>query len=466
MRLLSKFITPRAVVRPFPPEGESFLSEFLLDGPLTTKSYEKLFLYFIEGFETYRSQYGASANYPGLPSKHGKLIDQMEGFSRIVPLIGAWVRSGRPAQVRLTSGRVVDLVATFLRGLTAGTDPSSPAYWGEIRQLDQRIVESCDLALSLWLLRDHVWGQLALAERRRVINWLKQVFDREVRDNNWHLFVPFVGLVLEKLGFSGERSLMRQHYERFKEFYRGEGWFSDGPGEVFDFYNAWGIHYLLYWYHEVDPTWDTEFITSAQRQFLTTYKYLLGPCGVPILGRSICYRMALPAPLIFGHSTHPDQVTAGEAKRSLDIIWRYFIRHGAVALGSVTQGYCGADPRILDNYSGPASCLWSLRSLVAAFYYPEDSTLWCASGEPLPVEKGDYSIIISASGWRVQGKKNGNVIEVEKINSVGASERPLKGYGTFRKSMELILRRPLRPANRHVKYERRVYSSGRPFCGC
>ena len=56
--------------------------------------------------------------------------------------------------------------------------------------------------------------------------------------------------------------------------------------------------------------------------------------------------------------------------------------------------------------------------------------------------------------------------KVEKINSVGASERPLKGYSTLRKSMELILRRPLRPGNRHVKYQRRVYSSGRPFCGC
>ena len=37
------------------------------------------------------------------------------------------------------------------------------------------------------------------------------------------------------------------------------------------------------------------------------------------------------------------------------------------------------------------------------------------------------------------------MIEVEKINSVGVSERPLKKYGTLRKGMELILRRPLRP---------------------
>lgn len=210
---------------------------------------------------------------------------------------------------------------------------------------------------------------------------------------------------------------MKQHYERFREFYRGDGWFSDGPGEVFDFYNAWAIHYLLHWYHEVDPTWDTEFIISAQREFLTTYKYLLGPCGVPILGRSICYRMALPAPLILGHVMHADQVTAGEAKHALDAIWRYFIRHGALARGNVTQGYWGADARILDNYSGPASCLWALRSLIAAFYYPEASALWGAQGDALPIEKGDYSIAIKAAGWRVHGTRSSSVIEVEKIGS-------------------------------------------------
>lgn len=452
-------------MRAFPGEGESLLSEFLLDEPLTSKSYEKLFLYFIEGFETFRTPDCAGANYPGLRSNHGKLIDRMEGFSRIVPLIAAWVRSGRPNEVRLVDGRVVDLVETFRRGLVAGTDPAAPAYWGKIRHFDQRIVECCDVALSLWLLRGHAWGRLSLTEQQRVIDWLQQAVDKKIHDNNWHLFVSFVELVLEKLGVVRERRLGRQHYERFKEFYRGEGWFSDGPDDVFDFYNAWGIHYLLFWFQEVDATWDADFISSAQRQFLSTYKYLLGPRGVPIFGRSICYRMALPAPLIFGQSTHPDQVTAGEARRALDVVWRHFIRHGAVSGGSVTQGYYAADARILDNYSGPASCLWALRSLVAAFYFPQDSMFWRASSEKLPIEKGDYSIAIEATGWKVDGSTEGSVIEVERINGVRTEDRPLRGHGALTKWIESIIGRPLRPRNRRAKYERRIYRSDRPFSG-
>ena len=119
MRLLSKLVTSRTTMHPFPPECESLLSEFLLDCPLTTKSYEKLFLYFIEGFETFRSQSGASANYQ-LPSKHGKLIDQMEGVFSDRPTDRSLGTVGSPSQVRLADGRVVDLVATFVRGLILG----------------------------------------------------------------------------------------------------------------------------------------------------------------------------------------------------------------------------------------------------------------------------------------------------------------------------------------------------------
>jgi len=466
MNAVRRFFEPHAVERSFPREGEALLSDFLSDRQPTAKSYESLFRYFIEGFMTYRSELGALAYYPGMPSKSGKLLDALEGFSRVAPFIGAWVKSGRPSRVHLTGGRIVDLIEIFRSGLVSGTDPASPEYWGKIGHLDGRIVEASDIALSLWFFYEIVWEKLPIAEKQQVVDWLKQVFDKRVHDNNWHLFVAFVGLMLEKLGRGTGRSLILKHYERFKEFYRGEGWFSDGPGNVFDFYNAWGMHYQLYWFLEVEPEWDTGFIKEAQGQFLASYKYVLGPQGVPIFGRSICCRMAVPAPLVFGHCLHPDRITAGEARRALDSIWQFFIRHGALRDGNVTQGYFGSDPRILDNYSGPASCLWSLRSLIVAFYLPEDSAFWNTKVEALPVEKEDYEIIVKTAGWKIRGKRKGKVIEIENVNSADVPKRALKEYGIFRKMLGFILGRPLRPPNRDAKYRQRIYSSGQPFCGC
>jgi len=429
-------------------------------------AYENLFRYFLEGFERHRSPLGARAFYPGLPSWHGKAIDGMEGFSRSAPLWGAWVRSGRPRVFRMSDGRTIDLADQFRRGLVAGTDPASGEYWGEIRDRDQRIVEASDIALSLWLLRDQVWTDLREEERERVVSWLRQVRGKQVWDNNWHLFPVLVDAVLRSLGREGDPTGSADHYARFRTFYRGEGWFSDGPGDVFDYYNAWGIHYQLDWLRQVDDSWDEEFLTGVRTKFLSTYRHLIGPAGFPILGRSVCYRMAAPAPLVFGQQTDPATVSPGEARRALDAIWTYFIQRGALHGGNVTQGYCAADPRILDNYSGPASALWSTRSLVAAFSFPEASAFWQTAAGELPVEKGSSRIDVEPIGWRITGSRESHAIAVEILRNQDAPDAPLAGYGLHRRVAGALLRRPFRPGNRKAMYGRRRYASDEPFCGC
>src|ERR1019366_7266751 len=218
----------------------------------------------------------------------------------------------------------------------------------------------------LWLFGDGVWRQLTQTQQSNVVAWLRQVEGERGFDNNWHLFPVFVGALLNRLGVASDREDALRHYARFKDFYRGGGWFSDGPGQIFDYYNAWSIHYQLFWLNQVDPTWDPSFISQTRREFLETYQFFFGPRGFPIIGRSVCYRMAAPVALVFGQEYDSDIVTPGEARRALDVTWSFFIQHGGVRSGTITQGLCGPDPRILDNYSGPASCLWGLRSLIVA----------------------------------------------------------------------------------------------------
>src|SRR5262249_829626 len=153
---------------------------------------------------------------------------------------------------------------------------------------------------------------------------------------------------LDKLAGTNHSSEARRHYARVRSFYRGDGWFSDGPGDVFDYYNAWGIHYQLFWLEQIDPSWDKPFIAEASREFLETYRYLLSPAGFPIMGRSVCYRMAAPVPLVLAQ-IEQDHIEAGEARRAMDATWQYFLRHNGAHDGNITQGYCGSDARVLDN---------------------------------------------------------------------------------------------------------------------
>lgn len=453
-------------IRTFPPNAEMELEGFKSSGQPNASQYDELFHYFLEGFETYRSEEGALSYYRGLPSRHGARTDALEGFSRSAPLWGAWVKSGRPRSIRLLNGKTVDLADEFRQGLLAGTTLGGGEYWGDVSDLDQRIVEASDVALGLWLFRDSVWDGLSTAQKSQVARWLKQSEIHKVSDNNWHLFPVFIGVVLTSLNVSNDDASVRQNYARFKEFYRGDGWFSDGPDDTYDYYNAWSIQYQLYWLQQVDPQWDRDFILKSRSKFLASYPYLIGPRGFPVLGRSVCYRMAAPVPLIFGQQTNPDEISAPEARRALDATWSYFIERNALKDGNVSQGYCGSDPRILDNYSGPASCLWALRSLIVAFYMPGNSAFWAPSTGHLPVEEASYAVQIPAIRWTIIGDKTTGTIVVENRGKAAGPAIRLSDYGVVRHLATAFLWRPFRPDNTRAKYGRDSYSSAEPFCGC
>ncbi len=451
--------------RRFPPAAEALLKPFTADAP-PAQAYDDLFRYLLTGFLTYQDSLGALVWYPGLPSSHGTRVDAMEGFTRFAPLVAAWLHSGRPARVELQDGRAVDLIALVRSGLLAGTDPQLREFWGEIEDYDQRIVEAADVALILWLTQDVIWSRLNSTEKEQIHRWLSNGITRAVPDNNWRLFSTFVPLVLRDLGLPADLTHASRHYSRLKSFYRGEGWFSDGPGNVFDYYNAWGIHYHLYWINRVDPSWDPEFIATSRREFLRSYKYLIGRAGVPIRGRSVCYRMATPAPLVFDYASVTATTTAGEARRALDLVWTHFIRRGAVHEGNVTQGYCGADFRLLDLYSGPGSCLWSLRSLIPAFAIAAKDPFWTNGAGSLPIDRQNYRLRVSSIGWTIVGDAQTGFTSLTADDSLPDSDSFLRSHQLWPEIKARLRGRPYRTPNRKAKYGRGTYHSEPPFCEC
>lgn len=438
------------------------LTAFIRQQPPGRKDFDGLEAYFQDGFAAYKDETGSSASYPGLPSVHGHRTDSIEGFTRIAPLMASYLHS-RPDPA---SRQAIQARQFLLAGWTHGADPRSKGHWGPIADNDQRIVEASDVALSIWLLKDSAWLELPPADRNNIVQWLLQVNRKQTPDNNWHLFVTFVNLVVSSLGYPVDLPEARRHYDRFRTFYRGDGWFSDGPGMRFDYYNAWGIHYQLFWIDQVDSSFDHEFITRAINDFARKLQYLVGPDGFPIMGRSICYRMAITSPLILAQklSQHAQpSVRPGAARRALDATWRYFIANGGVDSGRITQGYCGFDPRVLDSYSGPASCQWGLRSLVSALYIAPSDAFWTTPEEPLPVELADYSLSFPQPGWTVVGHKPNRIV-IQATSSRGPI--PLAAENPLLILYDRATGKVHRPDNEAAKYGLREYRSDIPFCNC
>lgn len=447
----------------FPAQAEILLSGFRKKSTPSIGNYAEIFRYFMLGFTACRSRLGAHANYAGMQSYNGPWMDRLEGFSRIVPLAAAWLHGQRASDIQLLDEKSLDLTELIRAGVLAGTDPASPEYWGPIGHWGQAIVEAADIALALWLARDHVWRTLSQHERTQVSRWLNQVNGKRIPDNNWHLFVVQVNAVLAALGEPHDERELELHYQRIKDFYRGSGWFRDGlrndaPG--FDYYNAWGFHYQLQWLRRITPQLDGDFIDAAFREFVTSYPYLISPKGLPMLGRSACYRMAAPAPFIFAQAVCPELVSPGLARRALDVVWQYFIQHEAVREGNVTQGYLGPDSRLVEDYSGPASCLWSLRSLVAAFALRDEHSFWQAQPEPLPVEQSDYRVAIGPTGWTACGDRATGVVTIE----TGSAAMPcLKRQKLADRLLGTFSKAPRRPKNTEAKYHRARYASNDPY---
>lgn len=450
-----------------PPQGSSQADlgaarHFLGSAP-DEERYRLLFEYFAKGAIQHAN--GSRVQYPGFGSTRGYAVSGLEGFARVAPLLAAWVGSGRGRQLEVRPGeRPVDLVAFLIDALLAGTDPASPDYWGDLAANDQRIVETADIVRMLWLTREQIWDRLGKEDRQRVVRWLSQV-DRApvLRENNWLLFPVAVRAFLKGVGERANPDY--RGYWKFKSgSYRESGWFTDGPGKAVDFYNAWGISYELFWIHQMDPELDPAFVREALLASGKLTAHLVSPRGIPIMGRSLCYRTAVPSPVIAASLLAPETMHPGLARRALDATWHYFSERGALQGGALTMGYFGNDPRLIDSYTGPGSCHWGLRSLVLAFMAQGRDPLWSAPVQPLPVEQGDYQLRYRKLGWTIIGNSKTLDIIVKPGNSAAPRHR-LVPFTRRHLIVQETVERPCRPRNLEIKYELPEYSALNPLGG-
>jgi hypothetical protein len=344
--------------RPFVRLDEAIRQDVAASGDDAVAMTRSLVDYLWQAQRHYLHRNGTLAYYPGWPSIYGATNDAVEGVTRLMPLWAAYAGSAL-ADVAMSR----DMVAALRTALLHGTDPAHPGYWGDIDERSTLICEAADVALALWLGRDDWWPRLDEAQRVQVLLWLGQAVGRRTADNNWHLFVVLIDAVLAKLNPAHSFS-STDRLERVRSFMRGQGCFTDGPTGQIDFYNAWGFHYALHWLGDLGVLSANDPLLLALPELCRWYQWLFTEQGVPLFGRSLCYRFAASVPLLACAARAPEVVEPGVALGAYLANWRFFAGEGGLRAGRPTQGVFGEDVRWLDPYSGPASSLWGTRSLV------------------------------------------------------------------------------------------------------
>ncbi|MEU1181030.1 DUF2264 domain-containing protein [Streptomyces sp. NPDC005820] len=354
--------------------------------------------------EPYATEDRALYHFPGdRQSWSGRLSDGLEGYARTL-LLAAFRRDETALQ-------------RYADGLAAGVS----GVWPRIEDRSQPLVEAASIALALRLTRPLLWDRLDDAVRQRAADWLGDALTAEPWPCNWELFPVTVGGFLQEIGHEAEASgkAVDRGLERIEQWYVGGGWYTDGDGRKYDYYNGWAMH--LY---PVLHAWladDSRLLTvygGRLATHLTDYARLFGGDGAPMhQGRSLTYRFATTAPLWLGALTGHTPLSPGETRRLASGALKYFLERDAVdESGLLTLGWHGPDPAVLQGYSGPASPYWASKGFLGLLL-PPDHEVWTAAEEPGPAEREDAVTAVAAPNWLVQSTSADGVVRLHNHGS-------------------------------------------------
>ncbi|GGX04200.1 DUF2264 domain-containing protein [Streptomyces chartreusis] len=342
-----------------------------------------------------------------LPGEHeswsGRLSDGLEGYART--LLTAAFRRDETALER------------YADGLAAGV----AGVWPRIEDRGQPLVEAASIALALRLTRPLLWDRLDDGVRQRAAAWLGDALTAEAWPCNWELFPVTVGGFLQEAGYEPEasRKAIERGLERIEDWYVGGGWYTDGDGRKYDYYNGWAMHLypvLHAWLARDEHLLD--LYGGRLERHLADYARLFGGDGAPLhQGRSLTYRFATTAPLWLGALTGRTPLPPGETRRLASGALKYFLERGAVdANGLLTLGWHGPDETVLQGYSGPASPYWASKGFLGLLL-PADHEVWTAQEEPGPAERVDAVTAIAAPNWLLQSTSSDGLVRLHNHGS-------------------------------------------------
>ncbi|KZL63069.1 hypothetical protein CI238_05888 [Colletotrichum incanum] len=308
---------------------------------------------------------------------------QLEGFAR--PL---WV----VADLFNEDGGVADLdLGSWTRGVVAGTDPGSGEYWGDVEDIDQRMVEMESIAFTLLVAPEKFLSRCDGQAKSRLKEWLGQINRRTMPLSNWLWFRVLVNLALVKaLGVAMEdvRETMDRDLRLLDSFYLGEGWTSDGlwcdERKQADYYSgSFSIQFaqLLYVRFAVGDKERVARYKQQAREFASTF------------WRSLTYRFAFAAfwaaAATAGVDLLPPVNHAGTVKGLLLRHLRWWTRHPDMfnTDGTLNIGFTYPNMYLSEDYNSPQSVYWCLKSFIV-LGLPEGHSFWTSEELPHPMDGG------------------------------------------------------------------------------
>jgi hypothetical protein len=344
--------------------------------------------------------------------------------------------TGSPPMARLEGfARTFMLAALRIVGDPEGSAPLVQRYaeaichavrsgvWPRLGDHSQATVEAASVAVGLHLTRDTLWPALDERTRTGVLEWFEQARGTWCADNNHVLLGAALAAFAHSTGFSDGRDIVENALERMDDWYRGEGWYTDGDGRRFDHYNAYAFHWYPFFIDEMmGAGFDDRRAVHRERlgAFLDGYQHFFDRRGAPVLqGRSLIYRWAVTAPFWMAAREGVDALPASRIRRLGSGVLKNFIDGGSLDSGVLSLGWQRAPmPSIVQSYSGVGSPYWVAKGFLG-LALPASHPLWQASETPLEIEQRDVRRVLAGPRWLLDGRQADGVVRLHNLGSDG-----------------------------------------------
>jgi len=285
-----------------------------------------------------------------------------------------------------------------LLGIANGSNPSSPDYFSWRVNVGQPLVDAAHLAQAFLRAPKALWEPLSSKVKSRVILEFKLLRQIRPNESNWLLFASMVETFLYSIGEDCERQKIDYAVEKFdKEWYVGDGWYSDGDIFSFDHYNGYVIHSMQVesLFHNLSAGAPYKEMYDRAYKRMQRYAHhlekMISPEGYPlVVGRSSTYRNAVfqPLAMLIMDNKLPEDISKGQARCALTAVLKnIFVSNSFDEYGWLTMGIVGAKQTDLADYYSNAGSMYVASLSFLPLGLPADDDFWTTDPQPWTSQK-------------------------------------------------------------------------------
>lgn len=285
-----------------------------------------------------------------------------------------------------------------LLGIQYGTDPNSPDYFTWNTTVGQPLVDAAHLAQAFLRAPKALWEPLSAEVKQRVIDEFKKLRRIKPNESNWLLFAAMTEAFLYTIGEEYVREKIDYAVNKFdKEWYVGDGWYSDGARFSFDHYNGYVIHCMQVETLQHILPLSSHYKEMYERAYKRMQRYahqlerMISPEGYPlVVGRSSTYRTAAFQPLasVILDNKLPENISKGQARAALTAVFKHtFVSNSYDKYGWLTMGVVGDKQSNLADYYTNAGSMYVASLAFLPLGLPPTDEFWTCKAESWTTQK-------------------------------------------------------------------------------